>query len=155
MNNSAKGKRRRTGVATVEAAVVLPLVLLFFLGLLEYGRWFMMMHLLNNAAREGAEYAAIHTSPIVLDGVTYGNATSDVVNVVNSHLVGKSLTDQNVSVYLSDSVGNDQGTWTDAAAGQYVCVEITGTYRFMVPRLLFLPASMDVSFRSVKRSEGN
>jgi Flp pilus assembly protein TadG len=145
--------RRRAGAALAEAAIVLPLVILFFLGILEYGRYLMMLHLLNNAA--GAEYAAVHTTPVVLDGTTYGNATSDVTTKVTDNLGGQQLSGQAISVYLSDSVGNNQGTWTNAQAGQYICVQIAGTYRFAVPSLLGLPASMALSAKSVKRSEGN
>ena len=58
-------------------------------------------------------------------------------------------------MYHSDSQGRNLGNWTDAQAGDYVCVQITGTYQFMVPQALFLPASMAVSFQAVKRCEGN
>jgi Flp pilus assembly protein TadG len=155
MKRRRKDRRRRAGAALVEAAIVLPLVLLFFFGIFEYGRYLMTQHLCNNAVRAGAAYAAKHTGAIVLDGTTYGNATSDVLNVVNSSLLGGQLNGQSVLVYLSDSQGNNLGNWSDAEAGQYVCVRISGTYQFTVPQLLFLPASVPVSFQAVKRSEGN
>ena len=155
MSPRRKGTKRRRGAVLVEAAVVLPLLLLFILGIMEYGRYLMTMHIFQNAAREGAAYAAKHTSPVVLSGVTYGNTTSDVTNVINSRLAGQRLGDQSVSVYLSDSLGNNQGTWSDAAAGQFVCVQISGTYKFAAPSLLSFPASMSATFKAVKRSEGN
>lgn len=155
MNRRHNNKRQRTGAVVVEAAIVLPLVLLFILGVMEYGRYLMTMHIFQNAAREGAAYAAKHTSPIVIGGVVYGNATSDVTNVVASRLAGQQLVSQTVSVYRSDSVGNNLGTWTDAQAGQFVSVEISGTYQFAAPRLLKLPSSMSTRFKAVKRSEGN
>jgi Flp pilus assembly protein TadG len=143
------------GAVLVEAALVLPLVLLFIFGLMEYSRYLMTLHVFTNAASAGAAYAARHTSPIVLNGTTYGNANSDVVNVVNAALASQQLTGQNTAVYLSDAVGNNLGTWTNAQAGQYVCVQITGTYTFMLPQLLGLPSSMTQTYRSVKPSEGN
>lgn len=155
MKRRRKDKRQRRGAVLVEAAIVLPLVLLFFFGIFEYGRYLMTLHLCNNAARAGAAYAARHGTPIVLEGTAYGNATSDVINVVNSCLPGQLLDGQSILVYLSDSRGNNSGNWTDAQAGQYVCVEISGTHRFMVPQLLFLPTSVAASFKAVKRSEGN
>ena len=116
----------------------------------------MTVHVGNNAASEGAAYASRHTSPIVLNGTTYGNGTSDVLNVVNSALSGVQLTGQTISVYLSDGLGNNLGTWTNAQAGQYVCVQITGTYTFSLPtKMLCLPASMPMTFQAVRRSEGN
>ncbi len=155
MKPRRNNKRRRTGAVLVEAAIVLPLLLLFILGVMEYGRYLMTMHIFQNAAREGAAYAAKHTSPIVLGGVTYGNTTTDVTNVVTSRLAGQQLTDQRTRVYLSDSLGNNLGTWTDAQAGQSVCVEISGTFQFAAPSLLSLPASVNATFKAVSRSEGN
>jgi Flp pilus assembly protein TadG len=147
--------RRRAGGLVVEAALVLPLVLLFLIGTMEYGRYLMTVQLFSNAAREGAEYAAKHTTAIVLDGVVYGNAASDVTGVVTSCLGGQQLSDQSILVYKSDSVGNSLGAWTDAQAGEYICVRITGTYLFSAPALFFLPNSLAVSIQAVKRSEGN
>jgi hypothetical protein len=109
----------------------------------------------NIAAREGAEYAAKHTDPIVIGGTTYGNGTSDVTGVVNSMLGGQQLSGQNIQVFMSDSVGNNLGAWTSAVAGQYVCVKITGTYSFAANTLLFLPTSLPLTFQSVSRCEGN
>lgn len=147
--------RRRRGSTLVEAAIVLPLLLLMFIGVTEYGRYLMTNDVFNIAAKEGAEYAAKHTAPIVLGGTTYGNATSDVTNVVNSFLGGQQLQAQSVQVYLSDSLGNNVGTWTSATAGQFVCVKITGTYNFAVNSLLSLPSSVPLTFQSVVLCEGN
>ena len=77
---------RGAGAALVEAAIVLPIVLLFIMGLFEYGRYFLMVHVCDNAVSAGAAYACKHTSPIVISGTTYGNAASDVTNIVNSNL---------------------------------------------------------------------
>jgi Flp pilus assembly protein TadG len=139
----------------VEAALVLPVVLLFLMGIIEYARYLMTVQLLNNAAQAGAVYAAKHTSPIVLGGITYGNGTSDVQNVVTSLLPGTVLSGQTVSVYMTDTAGDNLGAFSNAQAGQYVCVEIDGTYQFMVPSLLSLPASQTMAVKSIQVSEGN
>jgi Flp pilus assembly protein TadG len=139
----------------VEAALVLPVVLLFLLGLMEYSRYLMTLHVFTNAVSMGASYAARHTSQIVINGTTYGNNNTNVLSVVNNALAGQQLTSQTTSVYLSDALGNNLGTWTNAQAGQYVCVQITGTYSFMLPKLLGLPSSITQTFQSVKQSEGN
>lgn len=151
----AEHARRRTGAVLVEAGLVLPLVLLFFLGIMEFGRYFMTVQIFNNAARVGAEYASKHTNPVVLGGVTYGNATSDVQNAVNSVLAGQHLQGQSITAFASDQSGNNGGTWTSAEAGEYVCVQVSGTYQFIVPKLLFLPSTLSMTFKSVMGSEGN
>lgn len=145
----------RRAAVTVETALVLPLVLLFLFGILEYGRYVMMLQVLTNAAREGAHYAVTHTQPITIGGVTKGNATSDVQAAVSKAMAGQALAGQTVSVYLSDSVGNNIGTWTNAQFGQSICVRITGNYRVIVPRLLRMPNSIPVVAQVVMRSESN
>lgn len=146
---------RRRGVAVMEAALVLPVVLMFLLGILEYGRYVMTLQVLTNAAREGAHYALAHTEPVTLQGTTYGNATADVQTVVNNACAGQKLTGQTVQVYESDALGNNLGVWTNASAGESICVRISGTYVFLIPRLLRLPNSYAVSAQAVMRSEGN
>jgi Flp pilus assembly protein TadG len=150
---SHRGRRR--GAALVEAGLVLPVVCLFLFGVLEYGRYVMMLQVLTNAAREGARYSMIHTQPVTVGGTTYGNSTNDVLNVVNKALAGHKLSGQSVQVYAADSLGNNIGTWTNAQAGESVCVRISGNYVPIVPNLLYMPVSIPVVARSVMRSESN
>jgi Flp pilus assembly protein TadG len=147
--------KRRRGASVVEAAMVLPIVLLFLLGILEYGRYVMMMQVLTNSAREGAHYALTHTEPFTLQGTTYGNATSDVQAIVAKYSAGQQLAGQTVEVYESDIAGNNTGAWTNAASGETICVKISGTYHFMIPEMLKLPSTIPISVQSIMRSEGN
>lgn len=146
---------RRRGAALVETAVILPLCLLFLFGIFEYGRYLMMLHLAHNATREGARYAVSHTDPVIIDGVTYGNSTADVLNVVNRFLTNKRFLNQNVSVYLSDANGNNIGVWNNAGAGQLICVQMTGQFQWFTPNLLGLPSTTNVQVRAMMRSESN
>ncbi|MEX0678311.1 MAG: TadE family protein [Pirellulales bacterium] len=155
ISNLRTRPERRRGAAVVEAAVVLPVVILFLLGILEYGRYVMTLQVLTNAAREGSRYALSHTEPVTIQGVTYGNATSDVTNVVSQFSAGQQLTGQTIQVYASDAFGNSQGPWTDAAAGESICVRIAGNYNFVVPQMLSLPSSIPIVAQAVTRSEGN
>ena len=51
---------RRRGQTLVEAALVLPILLLFFFGIFEFGRILMVKQVISNAAREAARAAAIN-----------------------------------------------------------------------------------------------
>ena len=51
-------EQARRGVATVEAAVILPIAILLLIGTWEVGRMIEVQEILNNAAREGARQAA-------------------------------------------------------------------------------------------------
>lgn len=50
-------KQKRRGVATVELAVLLPLFMLIFLGMLEFGQLIRIQQRLTNASATGARYA--------------------------------------------------------------------------------------------------
>jgi Flp pilus assembly protein TadG len=151
---TARTNRRRAS-AVLEAAVVLPLVILFLLGILEYGRYVMTLQVLTNAAREGVHYALSHTEPVTIQGETYGNLNSDVTDVVENFSAGQKLTGQSVQVFASDTFGNNTGPWTDAGVGQSITVRITGNFNFVVPQLLSIPSSIPVVAQAVMRSEGN
>ena len=52
-----KTRSPRRGLAAVETAIVLPLILILTMGLLEYGWLFLKAQQIQNAAREGARVA--------------------------------------------------------------------------------------------------
>jgi Flp pilus assembly protein TadG len=155
--NRSRRKRQgvRRGAAVVETALVLPLMLLFLFGIMEYGRYILCLQVVTNAARDGCRYAVTHTQPVTLAGTTTGNATSDVTNQVTKFLGGQQLSSQSVQVYQSDSQGNNIGAWNGATPGQYVCVQITGTFQVTVPKLLSFPGSITVQTKTVMICEGN
>lgn len=56
---SSRGTRGERGQATVELALVLPVLLLILFGIMEFGRVFSAYLVITNAAREGARLAAV------------------------------------------------------------------------------------------------
>lgn len=50
--------RNERGTAMVEMAIVLPIIILFFLGMIDFGRAIFLYNNLTNAAREGARFGA-------------------------------------------------------------------------------------------------
>lgn len=153
--NAVRRSLRRRGGAVVETALVLPIVLLFLFGIMEYGRYIFALQIFTNAAREGCRYAVTHTQPVTIGGVTTGNNTSDVNNTINAFLGGQQLTGQATQVYLSDSKGNNLGAWNNAQPGQFICVKITGNYTVMLPSLLSMPNTIPIAAESVMICEGN
>ena len=59
--------RRRSrsdrGVAMIEAAMTLPLLLFICIGIIEFGRLYQTWQVMTNAAREGARVAVLPTLP--------------------------------------------------------------------------------------------
>jgi Flp pilus assembly protein TadG len=53
--------RGEAGAAAVEFALILPLLIFLVLGGMDFAHRFYMQHLITNASREGARYAAKYT----------------------------------------------------------------------------------------------
>jgi Flp pilus assembly protein TadG len=100
---------RRPGVAAVEFAVILPFVMMLFLGIIEFGRVLMVQQILTNAAREGCRYAVLP-----------GSSISSTRSVVASYLNNSSITLTNPSTQVT--VSPDPAS---AAQGTSITVTIT------------------------------
>jgi Flp pilus assembly protein TadG len=98
-------RKKRRGAAAVEFAVVAPIFLLLFFGMIEYGRMVMVQQVLTNASREGARCA-------VLDGSTNQN----VVDTVTRYLTSGSIQGANITVTPTNPV--------DAGFGDPVTVSV-------------------------------
>src|ERR1051325_6207840 len=126
---------RRSAATLVETSVVISIALLFIFGIFEYGRFVMTKQLLENAAREGARWASVHT----YDGTTAGvqNAVDAKLNVGRQSLVGY-VKANNITVFAADDAGNaiTGKNWNASAFGENVSVVITGTYKPSLPSLL-------------------
>jgi Flp pilus assembly protein TadG len=138
----------RRGMTLVETALVISVCLLFLFGIFEYARYIMTRELVENAAREGARFAVVHT---------YDMATTDVQNQVKSRLAGldQSLGNFSIQVYASDGSGTNVGAWTDAGFDQYIAVQIDGDYKPVLPTFLFMPSVLHVQTKALMYSEAN
>lgn len=86
--------RKRRGAAIVEAALVLPIFFVVVLGIIEFGRAFMISQVLQNAAREGCRKAvtgSYTSAQVVTDmksqltaaGVNAANLTTSIIVTVD------------------------------------------------------------------------
>ena len=146
--------RARKGATMVETGVVIIIALLFMFGIFEYGRFVMTRQIMENAARAGARYAAVHT---------YDGSVADIQNKVDQKLSlgSKQLFGYNkttsIQVYAADAAGNPiSGTnWNDGAFGTMIAVKITGTYKPALPNLLFMNSSFTLTTKAIMASEAN
>lgn len=95
---------RERGAAVVEFAVVLPILLAFLFGIIEFGRIMSVCHTLNNAARAGARIAALP-----------GATNASVTNAINAELSGCGLAADSLvfdPVDISTAVRDDPITVT-------------------------------------------
>ena len=120
----ARGRRLRQhigserGMALLEAALTLPLLLLVSVGIFEFGRGYQTWQVLTNAAREGARVA-------VLPNLASGAAEARV----RQYLVSGQLSDAaGATVTVNSAVPVDIGTGTANAS----LVTVNYPFKFMV-----------------------
>ena len=136
----------------VEMAFVLVIFLMMFMGIIEYGRYYFLVQVANNAVREGARYAVVHTG----DGTTdtqVSNVVTTKMNGTENMLSGYAVSVQNVNTSTGAMIANSN--WNDAQFGGAIMVKITGNYTPTVPVLLFLPTSFAFQAATIMNSEGN
>jgi len=80
-------RRPRAGATVVEMALMLPLFILIIVGIIEFGRAFMVQQMVTNASREGARHASLpnttenEVATRVRDYLATGRVNPDVVQV--------------------------------------------------------------------------
>ncbi|MFO0930230.1 MAG: hypothetical protein U0736_24920 [Gemmataceae bacterium] len=71
-------------------------------------------------------------------------------------MAGQAATSFTVSVYKIDPAAKTNlGAWTDTAFGKAIAVDVTGQYAPLLPTFGFLPNPINLSARSIMRSEAN
>ncbi len=100
-------KQGRRGAVTVEMALVLPIFTMLVFGIIEFGRGFMIMQLVTNAAREGCRRA-------IIDGSTNSDVTSYIQNFMyTSGNVATSAT--TVTITVTPAAGNPSNPTSNLA----------------------------------------
>jgi Flp pilus assembly protein TadG len=144
-------RQARGGAALVEFAFVASALVLILFGILEYARYIFLLQVCENAAREGARFAVVHTG----DGTT----KQDIIDEVTRRMAGreKEVTGFTVDVVnVNPSTGATiSATWNSAAFGQSIEVRITGTYSPILPVFLKTSTSIPVRAYSMMSSEAN
>jgi Flp pilus assembly protein TadG len=154
---SSKQAKSRSGVTVVETAVVLSAALFFMFGIFEWGRFVMVRQVMENSAREGARYAVVHTGD---------SPAPDVAAYVRAKMAGVDgqMTGVSILVYKYNTATPTDKTlvWTNAAFGEGIAVEITGTYNPVLPTMAFfkqivpiMSGSAPMYTRSIMYSEAN
>ena len=79
----------------VETAIVLLIALTLTLAIYDYGRYFMLSQLVNNAAREGARQAVVKTNT---------QNTAMIQNTVIQYLANQNFTDSSGNAFSASDV---------------------------------------------------
>src|SRR5262249_35366075 len=111
-----RGNRRR-GAATVEFALIAPLVFVLLLGIIEFGRAMMVIELLNNAARNGCRV-----------GVLDGSDVSAITTAVNDTLRSSGVSGATTAVSVNGTAVSATGTGSTssmASTGDAISVTVS------------------------------
>lgn len=107
--------RRRRGMTIVESTLVLSVFLMLLFGMFEYCRFLMVLHVTNNAARDGARYASVNLDkPSDFDYNDYTDATGTTYDNVQKYTtvrmggIQKNVEGFRVACYAVDTAGLSQ-----------------------------------------------
>jgi len=144
-----KGTNRRQGAAIVEMAAVSVVFLMLLFGIIEYCRFIFFQQLFYNASREGARYAVVNSTDATI--------VTDTKAKVKSYLNGldTKVTGYSCSVFWADAAGNSLGTPDNAPFGQYIAVDVQGTYSPILPSFLRMNSSIVIRSKTLMYSEAN
>ena len=128
--------RRSRGLETVEAALILPLMLLVVFGILEYGWMFVKQAQITNITREAGRLAAMP------------DATTTSVNA----MVAQMMANDNISGYQTPVYSPAIGS---ATAGQAITVTITVPYSNVgLTKVSLLPLPTSLQAQITMNKEG-
>jgi Flp pilus assembly protein TadG len=142
---------RRRGSAVMEAALVLPVLVVLTMGAMEFGYFFYVKHTLQGAAREGARAA-----------ITPGATSTDVNTAVNSAMkaAGFDIVARPglYTTQILDSAGSSTVNPSTATAGTGIQVKVSATWGTIGVNPLGsaspLPSTRAVAGQTVMRKEG-
>ncbi len=82
MESRLRSKKPERGIATIEFAIVAPVLLLLMLATAELGRAFFTYNTLHKAVRDGARYISVHALNGTSGSIDIAPQTDETQNVV-------------------------------------------------------------------------
>ena len=123
-----KHLKKENGQAMVEFALVLPILLLFIGGIIDFGWIFHNQILVNNATREETRELAIYyyiNHVDLLDAQGFADLEDDVADLI-----------QNKATFISDDTADSTiMVGSDGKYGEQITVNFTGQLKILTPIL--------------------
>jgi hypothetical protein len=169
-------------MTVVEAVLVLGVFLMLLFGLFEYCRFLLVLHVTNNAARDGARYAVVNVN---CPSDQVATKQTEILNYTTTRMGGvqKNIIGYKVAVYPCDPSGftmnppqvipksavtgttvdpfqpynastNPLPPWNQATFTERIAVTIKGQYKPITPTFLLMPDLIDINVTAVMGSEG-
>jgi Flp pilus assembly protein TadG len=119
--------RSERGQTAVEFALMIPVMLLFVLGIFQVGETYFNQEALRTAARDGARAGAIHT------GATQAVIIQDAKDAITSNATGLDTSSMTITVTGADNPQAPNGTLWD----QGDIIDVTVSYPWKIGILAF------------------
>ena len=114
---------RRHGMTTVETALVLSVFCMLLFGVFEYSRFLLILHVTNNAARDGARYAVVNLDkPSTFDATDYTDGSGTLFPSIQN--------------FTSDRVGGGAGRQMAGFQYQVAAYAVDGTGLTLSPPVI-------------------
>jgi Flp pilus assembly protein TadG len=140
------------GATLVEMAFAVPVFLLLLFAMFEYGRFFMVRHVMDSAAREAARYAIVNTD--VASVADVNSVATQQMNTVKGGLVGQTWTTD--VFWINSKLGNAKSTpFNNAPFGESIGVTVDAKFKAIFPMVFGGYSQLDVKSASYMLSEGN
>ena len=147
---------RRRGATLVETAMVISMALMFIFGIYEYGRFIMVLQVMENATREGSRMGIAHTNDKV---------TADIVARIMDKLGGVDYQLDNLQINVggqilrpknsSEVAGTALTDWTQSSTTDGIVIVVTADYRPILPTFLGMNPVIAMRAQCIMYSEGN
>ncbi len=158
-----KRRHSESGASLVEFAIVLPLMLIFLFGIIEFGFLLFNKAMLTNAVREGARAGVVHKQP---QRMPEAEIRGIVISYCGDHMVtfsgSSGLREPKLRVISSTGQERDYNP-NSFASGEYLRVTAEYDYTFLVLPNIFklinaigvaeLPSTLRLRAVSQMRSE--
>ena len=145
----------QNGAAMVEFAIVLPLLLIFIFGIIEFSVMFYDKAIITNASREAARVGIVYSSSVVLPSFTKAQRDalihSTAISYSEAHLItfgGSSTPTTTIAGDCTDNPGR-----TNAGTTLTTRVKYTYTYLVLPNFISSLIGPMNLSAETVMRCE--
>ncbi len=156
---------------------MLSVFLLLLFGIFEYCRFLFVLHVTNNAVREGARFASVNVGNSSTTSATITQYTTQMMSGVDAQ-----LTNYQVAVYAVDATGlaasppvirpatsstanppvypnpfnsTDPNAvpWNSAGFPNRIAVTVQGTYTPVLPTFLIMPSSIPLNLTAIMGAE--
>jgi hypothetical protein len=147
--------RRNKGNTAVEVALTLPIFILLFIGIVEFGWYFFVQHTLQYATREGMRLALVGRQLAGPGGTTLSREASIIKTIQDNVAVAVNPAAVNIYIYPVSSSYTDPSNWNTAPPdagdpGEYMRVRSTYVHKFFTPLIgrFFDPINNRITIRA-------